>query len=336
MTVSQATARGWRVAGTEVFNATMRPFAADSPWNTATPGGTTWYDTPRLHTLPDGTTPTQWYCADSGALAIYYGSGSDPMWSFPMPDYIYAPANRNRSASTFSMRAPATLTNGSNVPGRMSGDSDNVFTLIDKTTGDYVEVWNSSVNQGTRVVETGNGDVSNAGGVGWARGNILTGPGCGTLTGANDGVRAANFAWIGGAITGRDITRIGNSQPIDHAIALAAPYHWLKGSPYTSSYRAPATSIDFGGWAGPIVMGSKIGIPAATSNPGGLSTMGNAMFNALKTYGAYVGDYTGGPWPQFYYDQLTVVNADVQDWFEWNGGLWTALAPLLRVADYQP
>jgi hypothetical protein len=35
--------------------------------------------------------------------------------------------------------------------------------------------------------------------------------------------------------------------------------------------------------------------------PANLSTEGQMFFNCLQTYGAYVGDYTGGDWPMFYY-----------------------------------
>ena len=79
-------------------------------------------------------------------------------------------------------------------------------------------------------------------------------------------------------------------------------------------------------------MGAKLGIPPGVSKPPGLSKFGNMLFDALQTYGAYVGDYAGGDWPVIYMDANSVAPAD-QGW-EYNS--WVsdnaALMPLLRVA----
>ena len=214
------------------------------------------------------------------------------------------------------------------------GDSDHILMLVSGTK--YYEVWNANVDQTTRTV------TNFPSGPGWATGDILDGPGAGTLGGLNDGTRAANFSWAAGLITGQDLV----AGRIDHALAVALPAEMLKGGGGTAfPYRAPATSADFGGWGGRIEMGSKIGIPTGTPRPAGLSIAGNWVFDALQKYGAYVGDYAGGPWPNFYVDKNTVSLGDpgtglirpLFAYWEHNGSSdMEKIGPLLRVADYQP
>jgi hypothetical protein len=228
------------------------------------------------------------------------------------------------------MRAPANLAPGT--------DSDHILVVADPVSGNYVEVWVASVDSTNRVVTST--------GPGWATGNMITGPGAGTKTN-NDGVRAANFSWAGGLITGADL----NAGKIDHALAVALPGDMLMGGGNTGHqggvstttplvYRAPATAWDAGWWTGPIQMGSRIGIPAGTPMPAGLSSIGVMVFNALQTYGAFVGDYAGGEWPNFYADKNTVTDAQVDPLFcYWNNNGSSdmeKIGPLLRIADYQP
>lgn len=64
------------------------------------------------------------------------------------------------------------------------------------------------------------------------------------------------------------------------------------------------------------------------------------MFAALQRYGAFVGDFAGGPWPQFYADKLTVTEDQMRPRFAfWEHGGSSdiqTIQPLLRVAAYQP
>jgi hypothetical protein len=210
-------------------------------------------------------------------------------------------------------------------------DVDHILVVVDPVSGNYVEVWQASVNSATRTV------TNIAGTPGWATGNAITGPGAGTMAN-NDGVRAANFSWAGGLITGADIA----ANRIDHALVVALGSDVLKGGGTSGSgaWRAPATAWDAGYWSGPIQMGSRLGIPAGTPMPSGLSPLGVAMFKALQTYGAFVGDFAGGSWPNFYADGHTVGSNDACSLFcywNYNGSSdMEKLAPLLRVADYQP
>jgi hypothetical protein len=298
-----------------------RPFSATSPWNTPTRAGTRWYDVSSLHRLGDGSFRHWWVNTES--VGIWWSRPSDPVWTFRMPAYVAPSFHRNRPAATLKMRAPANLAAGTDV--------DHILVVVDPASGRYVEVWQASVDPRTRTV------TNRAGSPGWATGNAISGPGAGTRSN-NDGVRAANFSWAAGLLTGADIA----AKRIDHALVLALPSDMLKGGGTTGSgaWRAPATAWDAGYWGGRIQMGSRIGIPAGARRPSGLSTLGVAMFNALQKYGAFVGDFAGGPWPNFYADKHTVSSKAACSLFcywDHNGSSdMEKIGPLLRVADYQP
>lgn len=312
-----------------------RPFSNASPWNTPTAGGTAWFDTPSVHQLPDGSTRHWWVNTDS--VGVWWSSPTDPIWTFDLPDYVAPAWHRNRTATTLQMRAPANLVAGSDV--------DHILAVADPLSGDYVELWQASVDPATHTV------TNLAGTPGWAIGNLKAGPGAGTMSN-NDGVRAANFSWIAGLLTGADLT----AGRIDHALVVALPNDVLKGGGQTGTgaWRAPATAWDAGYWNGPVQMGSRLGIPATTPKPTGLSVMGSMLFDALQKYGAFVGDFAGGPWPNFYADgrslPLGAANTGVVRplfafWETTNpnaGSGWDGVAdmeklgPLMRVADYQP
>ena len=295
---------------------TSRPFAGGSPWNLPIPAGTKWYDSPILHAPVDaGAVTRHWYVSET-ATRVWHATTTDPLYTFNLPAFIDLTFNRNRPASTFQFRCPTTAAPGT--------DEDHIFFVVDDATGDYVELW--------QAVRTGNTFTAQ----GWARGNIRTGSGTGTAVasgGNNAGVRAANFSWAAGLLTGADIA----ANKIDHALVLSLGYGLLDNT----TWRAPATAPDNGGHNGPIIMGSRLGIPAGTARPPGLSPLGNAMLDALVTYGAFVGDFAGTPYPLLYADAGTVTEGDlrVRRLFTWWDG-WVPdadlIGPLVRVADYQP
>ena len=296
-----------------------RPFSAGSPWNTPTANGTKWFDTVRLHTLEtpvNGDSTLHWW-VNTESVGVYYANTTDPVWTFDLPALDAPLWHRVRAAQTFSVRAPADMIDG--------GDSDHVLVLVSGNT--YYEVWNANVDQSTRRVTT------RSAGATWATGDITNSPGAGSAN--NDGTRASNFSWAAGLITGDDLQR----GKIDHALVVALTTPILKAGA-TPDYVAPATAWDNGGSYGPIKMGSRIGIPATTPRPAGLSAVGNMVFDALQKYGAFVGDFCGGPWPMFYADKHTVTATQVEPLFTFwdhNGSSdMEKIIPLLRIADYQP
>lgn len=287
-----------------------RPFAASSPFNTPTPAGTQWFDHPRLHSLPSGGF-LHWFVLRP--FAVTYAHASDPLWTFKMSDHVASDFHRNRPAQTFTAKAPDWL--------ERSPDSDQTLHVV-QDNGDYVEIWMANVDKATRTVT----------GRGWATGNMITGPGAGTLEN-NDGVRAANFSWAAGLITGQDLA----TGVIDHALAVALTQSTLADT--IGNYQAPATAWDNGsGSSGPIRMGTKIGVPAGVPAPSGLTATGSMLFKALQKYGAYVGDYVGGDWPAFYADRYTVTQEQIDPlyaWWAFNADL-DKIGPLLRVEGYAP
>ncbi len=317
-----------------------RPFAANSPWNTPTPVGTQWFDTPTMHVNTDYSHTGHWSLT-VGSIGIFWSSPSDPIWTFNMPDYVAPTWGRNRPATSFTLRAPANIVVGT--------DSDHALVVADPVSGNYVEVWEASIDASTHTV-TSNGP-------GWATGNAITGLGVGGLVadgGNNAGIRASNFSTIGGLLTSGD----WKSGVIDHALVVALNPQILKrGAP--TPYLAPATSGDAGGAnTGLIIMGSKLGIPSDQVMPtvlnaeipaGSGKRPGKMLWEALQKYGMYVGDVTGGT-TQFYADFIDVPGAAPN--FE--SGYWSPLfafwdnnygtgksameiiLPYLRVADYQP
>ena len=305
-----------------------RPFSAASPWNARTPSGTAWFNTPMLHhlaaPLSNGDSFRHWW-VNTDAVGIWWSSPTDPVWTFDLPDYVAPAWHRNRPARVIKMRAPANLAAGT--------DSDHILVVVDPATGHYVEVWEASVDPVHRRV------TNIAGMPGWATGNAITGPGAGTIAN-NDGVRAANFSWAAGLITGADLA----SGKIDHALVVSLTSEILKGGfmTGTGAWRVPATAWDAGPWGGRVQMGSRIGIPAGAAKPAGLSPLGSMMFDALKKYGAFVGDFAGGPWPMFYADSRSIPSASstlcpLYCFWEHNGSAdMEKIGPLLRVADYQP
>ena len=301
------------------FIGNSRPFSDSSPFNTPTPTNTSWFDTPSLHKISpalNGDSFKHWYV--NNPFGIFYGTDADPIWTLNLPDYIATDWNRNRHATTFKVHAPASIAAGT--------DTDHVLFLVNGTT--YYELWNAVVDSTHRTITNG------AGSPGWATGDIVNGPGAGTLSN-NDGTRAANFSWAAGLITGHDLS----TGSIDHALAVALPMDMLDGISQ-KSFIFPATGWDNGGAHGPIKIGSKIGIPVGTAQPAGLTSIGVMTFNSLKSYGAYVGDFVGGAWPAFYIDNNTVDMKDVYPLYTYWGSNGSAdmekIGPLLRIANYQP
>ena len=310
-----------------------RPYSASSPWNTPTSANTQWYDVDVLHHCNEN-------CVDSDGLrhwwvgtdfGITWSLSCDPLWTFNLPAYTANAWHRTRAATTLQMHAPSTLT-----PRPPDADSDRVVLVADPVTGDYVEIWSSTVDASSKTVT---GPV-------WATGNMITGLGVGdATTNLNAGVRASNFSWAAGNITQADL----DSGKIDHALEITLPLDMLAGSTVDSGpYRAPATSGNGNTGHGPIVMGSKIGVPANQSMPAGLSAIGVIVFNALQTYGAYVGDGGGADKPVIGADGPSMGLAQgigidstpfeplIAFWSHGGSADMEKIGPLLRVADYQP
>ena len=155
----------------------------------------------------------------------------------------------------------------------------------------------------------------------WAA-TFQNGPGWGRATpflGA--GIRAAGSSSLGGLITSGDLF---GGDDFRHALAVS-----LLGSELSTGHVAPA--IDGGGGGGSIPVGARIGIPAGTPMPGGLSPIGVRMWNTLVRYGAYVVDQHGGSAPVIFYADPRSVGADKVAPLRNPGGDLDRIMPAVRV-----
>ena len=308
---------------------TTVPFHASSPFNVPITAAqqSKWTSVPILNTvmIPDGAgvpqpQPRNWF-EGYGQLTVWHGVATDPLWTIIMPEFGNDDTRFNRHwlAATFTMRAPQDIA--------QALDSDHIFVLIDETNGNRVETWNGVVLDPVKHTITG------PPGTGWARGNVDTDTGVGGLlpAGNSAGVRASNFSWIAGAITGYDIDQVLTDKKTDFGHALTV----MLGDETLSTWgvTSPATAPNNGWNNGPIKMGSRIGIPASVARPAKITDkLGIAYFNTLQKYGSFVGDYAGGPWPIFQVDAGSVVDRQLLAMWVW----WSDTGIPIDSADGKP
>ncbi len=288
------------------------PFAATSLWNSpiSVAQQSKWFDLPLLHYNSVMNESRKWFLAN-GQLRVWHGTATDPIWTVTMPQFgnDNQTFNRNWPPSTFTIHAPQNIQEGT--------DGDHILAIIDHVTGEYFENWSQVVIDSTKHTIIG------PQGAGWARGNAVTGTGFGVQGGNSAGVRAANFSWIAGAITGYDIQQIlaGNKTDFGHAFVVALGYDTLSKWGVTT----PATAPDNGDHEGPIKMGTRIGIPAGVPIPAQIDPndkIGVAYFNTLQRYGAFVGDFAGGQWPIVYVDGNSVKTGSAHELALNNAWIW--------------
>lgn len=293
------------------------PFASTSLWNSQISAAqqSKWFDLPLLHYNSVMNESRKWFLSN-GQLRVWHGTATDPVWTVTMPQFgnDNQTFNRNWPPSTFTIHAPQNIQEGT--------DGDHILAIIDHVTGEYFENWSQV------VIDSSKHTIVGPQGAGWARGNAVTGTGFGvplSQGGNSAGVRAANFSWIAGAITGYDIQQIldGKKTDFGHAFVVALGYDTLSKWGVTT----PATAPDNGVHEGPIKMGTRIGIPSGVAIPAQIDPndkIGVAYFNTLQRYGAFVGDFAGGQWPIVYVDGNSVKSGSAYElalnnaWIWWN------------------
>jgi hypothetical protein len=116
--------------------------------------------------------------------------------------------------------------------------------------------------------------------------NVVTGDGWGSKSpflGA--GITAVGASQLGGLIV-KDETNDGD---IDHALQLAVDRNLVR-----SGAVGQALSSDGSSASGIVQEGQLLAIPPGTPMPAGLTPLGQQVFKAMQTYGAYVVDVAGG------------------------------------------
>ena len=147
-------------------------------------------------------------------------------------------------------------------------------------------------------------------GSGWGRASPFLGA----------GIRASGSSSLGGLIVGDDLA----GDDYRHALAVS-----VLRSALSAAVVAPAIAGE--GGSGSIPMGGRIGIPAGTPMPGGLSSMGVRMWNTLTRYGVYVVDVHGGSAPVIFYADPRSVGNDKVGPLRNPGGDLDRIMPYVRV-----
>jgi hypothetical protein len=249
-----------------------KPFTADSPWNTPIPATATWRDEAKLRANP------WWINLESFSIPVIHSQPTDPAVA------VAVPATWGWPAGPVSVRVPSGITG--------AAGSDGTLSII---TGDIVcDFW-----QFNRT------STNAASASAYACSNTVSGTGFGTSSPFKAaGIRAAGSSAVGGLLVGQHFSEM----KINHALAVS-----LLGTILKRGWVAPAISEDTGTiYSGTIPIGSRLGIPASTPAPAGLSATGLMVWDALKTYGAYVVDQHTGSSPVILYgDPRSVTPAQV-------------------------
>jgi hypothetical protein len=189
-----------------------------------------------------------------------------------------------------------------------SNGSDGSIVIVDQATHTSYDFWIFTRDSATTAHASA-----------YAEGNIVSGTGWGTRSPfLAAGIRAAGSSGLAGEIFG---TELESPTGIGHALALA-------GQPGEFCADAP------GGFVAPAIAGDgacegvRFAIPAGTPMPAGLSVAGQAIWNALQTYGAYAVDTVGCcSTGVLNADPMSVPAADVNAAF----GDLAAIEPYVRV-----
>jgi hypothetical protein len=288
-------------------NATLWPFASDSPWNTPIGSGaalesasgalTSMIRSTTLKTQ-DGSSSMNmvtWMNADSYSHPVYTATNSDPM----------ATISQTYGAPV-TARVPASAT--------PAVGTDKHMHVIQPDGGTIVEMWDVTRNSSTSLTA---GRIAVV--------NLL-----GSGIGPDNGVRAYGGSAVGGLIRKWEVDPSDPNYTdgvIRHAIAIAVPNGMLKYTGGNAGYDAagygtakgyvwPATEQDYSSpWAyyGTIPMGQLFTIPKSVNiDTLGLSSAARAVAKAMQDYGAYVTDCTG-PGTVAFYAEPTVPSAWLGD-----------------------
>ncbi len=264
------------------------PFKAASLWNRPVPAGAT-YTTlawPAVHLWQTSPPMATNYGAawDSYSPAVYVAQPSDPIVR------VSHPATWGRPAGTESIRMPAAAVGAQGTDGEL--------VVIDGTT----------VHSFWQFSRTG----STASCAAWAKCDVLADDGFGWT---NPVVGAGTSAIGSSMFAGLIVKAETDAGPIKHALGLRMGAPLLK-----PGIVPPGVASDGGSPSGIAQEGQLLAIPPTMTMPIGLSPLGQQVFAAMQTYGAYPYDRTNsdayggtnGPRVQANgYDDATITALDV-------------------------
>jgi hypothetical protein len=231
------------------------PFAGSSSWNTPIPTSATY-------------TPLGWpaYTGynfgvnwDAYAPSVFVAAANDPLVA------VTYPAGWGYPGGTLHIRMPANADGATGTDGELVVIADNVVHNF----------WQFKRTSATTATCSSYGAA-----------NALTGTGWGTsqpFLGA--GITAAGASEFAGLLVQAET----DQGEIGHALQIAADYAITR-----PGHTGEAISGDGGAANGLFQEGAHLAIPRGTTMPSGLSPLGQKVFRAYVTYGAFVIDVAGG------------------------------------------
>lgn len=257
------------------FNAVVRPFNENSPWNSKIPSNAKFVNDKRTTQIrsPANTMAVN---ANQWTIPVYYASANDPIRTVSVNPGQFGWGNSKPGTVTF--KCPAGALPDAMLDSHMAVyDPDGVtvheFWYLKNEGG----VWKSASY--ARVYLPGSGvGVSDSN-------NVFVSPtGPATLAYGWGGGRA-----YGGSIIGGLILKGETATGINHALAIAVPNEWIGN---TLVYPATANPVDH---AGNIPYGTRFAIPPNVDlNTLGLDSAHMVLAKALQNYGGYIVDQAGG------------------------------------------
>jgi hypothetical protein len=295
-----------------------RAFASNDPINTPLLPTLVEQDTTSLHfNNADGSGgPRQiWIEGQGGNSAhVWTGLASDPTWN------IAVPPHNGRPSGTLTLKAPANMA--------QPGGADRSLTLINGNVA--YDFWLANLNTTAHTATCSAWGCAyidgTAGGIGpggfWIAGKSTgDGPigGQDWYSGKNGGVRASNINWLAGSITAADVAAAKAGGDIQHALVVAVQSN-LRFAASVAPFTAYETS---GPPSGPsfTANGARIYLLSSYTIPAGATLLTKAIMRAMKTYGAYIVDGTGGLQIFFYGEcgQNPALDADLNPSYQsWN------------------
>lgn len=191
--------------------------------------------------------------------AIYVSSASDPVVS------IEHPASWGRPADTLEIRIPADVDGAPGTDGELlviDGDTVHNFWQFRRLSTEKAAAQSYAA---TNVV-TGNG---------WGRASPFLGA----------GIVAAGASQLAGLLVQEETDR----GEIAHALQLSVDARYAKPGHAGEAINGDGRNPD-----GLVREGQRLAIPATVAMPRGLSPLGQKVFRAYQTYGAFVIDVAGG------------------------------------------
>ena len=231
-----------------------RPFAASSSWNTPIAAGASYEPVGWPITARFG---VAWR---SFSPAIYTASDSDPVVS------VQYPPGWGRPGGTIDVRMPLDADGAAGTDGELlviDGDTVHNFWQFKRLNSTEA----TSRSYGATNVITGNG---------WGRKSPFLGA----------GIVATGSSQLAGMLVQAETDRgeITHALQVSIDMALAKPGH-IGQDAINSDGRNPN---------GLLQEGQRLAIPPSVPMPQGLSPLGQKVFRAYQTYGAFVVDVAGG------------------------------------------